>query len=63
MVAADAFSLPSTDDEIAAGRVHFRAVVITIETLEWLWLAHGGHRRAEYVFAADGGVSARWLVP
>ena len=63
METADAFALPSTDEEIAAGRVHFRAVVITIETLEWLWLAHGGHRRAEFRVAPDGAVSARWLVP
>ncbi len=63
MESADAFELPATDEEIASGRIHFRAVVVAIERLEWLWLAHGGHRRAEFAFGPDGSASGRWLVP
>jgi hypothetical protein len=55
-----AFSLPSADAEIAAGRNNFGTVVIQVETLEWLYLAHAGHRRAR--FDVTGGEAA-WLVP
>ncbi len=59
--AAGDFSLPSEDAEIAAGRENFSAVMIEVEALEWLFLAHAGHRRARF-----GGTSAAdgvWLTP
>jgi pyridoxamine 5'-phosphate oxidase len=56
----DAFSMPIEDAEIAAGRANFGAVVIHIEKLEWLFLRHGGHRRAVFDFVAN---TAQWLVP
>ena len=59
--AAGDFSLPAEDDEIAAGRENFSAVVIAVEALEWLFLAHSGHRRARFEgMSAWGGV---WLTP
>ncbi len=59
--AAGDFSLPSEDAEIAAGRENFSAVVIEVEALEWLFLAHAGHRRARFGgTSAAGGV---WLTP
>lgn len=62
--AADAFTLPgSADTETARGLVNFRAVVATADSLEWLWLAHGGHRRARFAWGADGSQTAEWLVP
>ena len=55
------FALPAEDAEITAGRAHFSTVVIRVETLEWLYLAHAGHRRARFDVAAGGeGV---WLTP
>jgi hypothetical protein len=30
--------------------------------MEWLYLAHQGHRRAEFVWQ-DGDWQGRWLVP
>jgi pyridoxamine 5'-phosphate oxidase len=55
------FALPSEDAEITAGRANFSTVVITVQTLEWLYLAHAGHRRARFdVAAGDDGV---WLTP
>jgi pyridoxamine 5'-phosphate oxidase len=56
----DAFSLPREDAEISAGRAHFGVVVVHIESLEWLFLRHGGHRRALFDFVAN---TAQWLVP
>jgi pyridoxamine 5'-phosphate oxidase len=54
------FALPSEDEQIAAGRSNFVAVVIAIERIEWLFLHSGGHRRA--MFDVTQG-TARWLVP
>lgn len=44
------------------GYTHFRAVVIQVDTLEWLYLAAAGHRRARWTrdHAAWAG---EWLAP
>ncbi|CAN1520013.1 PPOX_FMN_cyano, PPOX class probable FMN-dependent enzyme, alr4036 family [Rhabdaerophilaceae bacterium] len=62
---AGAFTLPFSHDPaaIATGRVNFAAVQIHAERLEWLYLAHEGHRRALFRWDADGAMAARWLVP
>jgi hypothetical protein len=54
------YAMPQDDASIAAGRADFRAVVIAATTLEWLYLAHAGHRRA--LFDLTSG-EARWLAP
>lgn len=45
-----------------AGREHFAAVTVDIESIEWLYLAAAGHRRARFRWNS-GVVSATWLVP
>ncbi len=54
------FTLPADDAAIAAGRSNFSTVVIRVATLEWLYLAHAGHRRAR--FDLETGID-RWLTP
>ncbi len=45
-----------------AGRENFAAISVAIDSIEWLYLAVQGHRRA--LFRWDGrGLSATWLVP
>ena len=63
--AGDAFALPSPDDAegLEAGRAHFSAVVMQIESLESLYLAFAGHRRALFSWNAGGALTARWLAP
>ncbi|MCG6122414.1 MAG: pyridoxamine 5'-phosphate oxidase family protein [Microvirga sp.] len=57
-----AFTLPSDDHEIDAGRDNFSAALIHVERIETLYLDHAGHRRAVFdVAAADG--SGRWITP
>jgi hypothetical protein len=56
------FALPAEDDEIAAGRANFCAVVIAVETMESLFLAQAGHRRARFAFR-DGSTESVWLTP
>ncbi len=61
---ADAFRLPGLDPEIAAGREHFSAIVVTISAIEWLWLKSGGHRRAMFRFKnGTESVESQWLAP
>lgn len=42
---------------------NFAVLALSFDTLEWLWLHHGGHRRARFTWAADGSLHASWLVP
>ena len=57
------FALPEADTEIAAGRSNFAAVLVRVERLEWLYLAHSGHRRAAFTWDAEGRAQPSWLVP
>ena len=45
----------------AAGRPHFAVIQLRFDSLEWLWLAAGGHQRA--LFTWQGEARAAWLVP
>jgi hypothetical protein len=51
----------ATDPE--AGFANFAVLTLSFDTLEWLWLYHGGHRRAGFTWAADGTRQSAWLVP
>jgi hypothetical protein len=58
-----AFTLPEMDETAtAAGRERFVAVVVTVDSLEWLYLAMAGHRRARFAWT-DGALRAAWLAP
>ena len=60
---ADAFALPETSDAgTAPGRANFCSVTIRIESLEWLYLAVAGHRRALFRWP-DERLQAGWLAP
>jgi pyridoxamine 5'-phosphate oxidase len=62
MSEGDAFALPVNPQEIAAGRAHFGTVRIAATSIEWLYLAHAGHRRA--IFAPVECIwRGRWLTP
>jgi pyridoxamine 5'-phosphate oxidase len=56
------FSLPIADDvgAIESGYVNFGAVVIHIQTIEWLSLKVRGNRRAVFDLRTN---QAKWLVP
>lgn len=42
---------------------HFAVLVTTIQELDWLWLAHEGHRRAKFVWREADGWQGSWTVP
>jgi len=46
--------------ESEVGAQHFGIVSIQVESLEWLWLNHSGHRRAFFDYLND---SYRWMIP
>lgn len=58
-----AFSLPGAEPDFEAGETNFVAVVCAIATLDWLHLAHSGHRRAHFEWPRQGECVGRWLVP
>ncbi|WP_420347499.1 pyridoxamine 5'-phosphate oxidase family protein [Pelagibius sp.] len=45
-----------------AGVEHFAAVTVALRSIEWLYLAAQGHRRARFIRTGDTWESA-WLVP
>jgi hypothetical protein len=45
-----------------SGFEEFAVIRITVETLDWLWLARAGHRRAQFTGEA-GSWSGSWVVP
>jgi len=53
--------IPAPQDE-AAGRPHFGVILLRVHSLEWLWLAAAGHRRARWDWL-PGEERATWLVP
>jgi pyridoxine/pyridoxamine 5'-phosphate oxidase len=58
----NAFTLPD-EAETDHGRANFTAVVVCVSSIEWLYLAYGGHRRALFTWAPGGAFAQTWLVP
>ena len=54
---------PPAPRDAEAGRDNFMAVVITMDSLDWLLLAHEGHRRARFAWDGAGRLSASWIAP
>jgi hypothetical protein len=53
---------PAAPRDAAAGRPWFRVVLMRFDGLEWLELAHDGHRRARFDWRG-GALASSWLVP
>lgn len=51
-----------SQEESEAGRTAFAVVEVEIASLEWLYLAHAGHRRAVHR-REETGWQAQWLTP
>ncbi|MBB5691174.1 pyridoxamine 5'-phosphate oxidase [Roseomonas alkaliterrae] len=54
---------PPAPRDAEAGRGNFMAVVIAMDSLDWLLLAHEGHRRARFAWDEAGRLSATWIAP
>lgn len=62
LTSGDAYALPGTDPEIAAGRPNFCAVTVRADEIEFLYLDRRGHRRAAWERDGEGWVGT-WLAP
>lgn len=51
-----------TETELVPARANFAMLYIDVAAIDWLHLAHGGHRRAR-LSSNDAGWSGAWLVP
>lgn len=54
---------PDDELEVAPGRANFALLMADIDTIEFLHLAHTGHRRALFRKSRDGSWTGHWLVP
>jgi hypothetical protein len=57
----DILARPPSLEAGEPGRVHFAVVELSVERIDWLHLAHSGHRRAG--FERSNGWRGRWLQP
>ncbi|MBB3033157.1 pyridoxamine 5'-phosphate oxidase family protein [Alteriqipengyuania lutimaris] len=48
------------DEELVPARANFAVLMVEIERLDWLYLAHDGHRRAQFDLATG---ESRWVTP
>ncbi|WP_295495117.1 pyridoxamine 5'-phosphate oxidase family protein [Sphingorhabdus sp. EL138] len=52
------------EEQLADYRPNFAVLLVKIETIEWLYLANAGHRRAQWQWdPAQNEWSGRWLIP
>lgn len=49
-----------TLEESEVGKQHFGIVAIQVQSIEWLWLHHAGHRRAFFDYVNDCN---SWMIP
>ena len=54
---------PEAPRDAEGGRGNFAAVTLRIAALDWLMLAHAGHRRARFAWDAEGRLDASWRAP
>lgn len=53
-----------TPEQVRPARAHFAILHVEVERIEWLYLAHRGHRRAVFEWhAAANRWDGSWLVP
>jgi hypothetical protein len=54
---------PPAPRDAAGGRAHFAVLTLALDGLDWLHLAHAGHRRARFAWDGAGALSAQWIAP
>tara|TARA_R110002110_G_scaffold179098_4_gene384453 strand:- start:104 stop:730 length:627 start_codon:yes stop_codon:yes gene_type:complete len=53
-----------TPEQVRPARAHFAIMQVEVDQIEWLYLAHRGHRRALFEWCGEAGRwDGRWLVP
>jgi hypothetical protein len=49
--------------QLAPARANFAVLLVAPQQLDWLYLAHDGHRRAQFSLNAGGEWQGTWVVP
>jgi len=52
-----------TDEQIIPARENFAVLQVSLSDLDWFYLAHTGHVRAEFERDGSGDWSGRWISP
>ncbi|MEE4287832.1 MAG: flavin-binding protein, partial [Erythrobacter sp.] len=52
-----------SDAQLVPARANFAVLVVTLEELDWLYLAHTGHVRARFARGTDGDWEGGWVSP
>lgn len=52
-----------TDEQLVPARDNFAVLLVELEELDWLYLAHTGHVRAQFAKVASGEWEGRWVSP
>lgn len=52
-----------SDEDPESGVENFAVVTLQINMMEWLYLAHSGHRRARFIWNESKELKQTWLVP
>ena len=50
-------------DEVSRGFANFAVLILRVEAVDWLYLAHSGHRRARFDWREGEGWQAGWATP
>ena len=62
-LAQDVDNSKYTIEESEIGYENFCVIENFIESIEWLYLASKGHRRAFFILKNDDVVDKKWLIP
>ena len=52
-----------SDDQLVPARQNFAVLLVSITQVDWLYLAHTGHVRAQFDRDAAGSWDGRWVAP
>lgn len=52
-----------TDFQIEPARENFAVLLVTLHEIDWLYLAHTGHMRAQFTRGDDDAWQGRWVSP
>ena len=52
-----------TDEQLEPARANFAVLRVTLTEIDWLYLAHTGHVRAQFSRGDDSEWQGRWVSP
>ena len=58
----DTFGIRPLEEQLGPARANFAVLLVRLERLDWLHLAHDGHRRAQFQ-RQDSTWHGRWCAP